>query len=71
MLRKLYLLNLCKDKGNQEAQQFIPLMGYAILHSLGGESIEKNSLTKYCYAYYNLAPGVEIITKYKLGIIFD
>ncbi len=30
-------------KGNQEAQQFIPLMGYTILHTLG-ESIEKNNL---------------------------
>ena len=47
-------------------------MSYVKLYSpLLGESIEKNSLTKYCYAYYNLAPGVEIITNNELGIIFD
>ena len=45
-------------KGNQETQQLLHLMGYAILNTLG-ESIEKNSLTKYYNAHHNLSIGVK------------
>ena len=48
------IMKLIFIEGNQQAQQFIPLMGYAILHALW-ESIEKNSLNKYCNAYNNLS----------------
>jgi hypothetical protein len=47
-------------KGNQEAQQFIPLMGNAILYALG-DSIEKNNLV-YTVMHTTTSPkGVEFI----------
>jgi hypothetical protein len=51
-------VKLLSIKGNQEAQQFIPLMGYTLLHTLG-EIIERNNLIINSNAYYNLPQGVD------------
>ncbi len=45
-------------KGNQEAKQQIPLMGYAIRHTLG-EVIEKNSLKNTVIHSTTTPSGVE------------
>jgi hypothetical protein len=43
-------------KGNPKAQQFIPLMGYTILHALG-EIIEMNNLIINSNPIHNFSQG--------------
>ncbi|MHA2100962.1 MAG: hypothetical protein ACW99A_19995 [Candidatus Kariarchaeaceae archaeon] len=51
-------------KGNQEAQQFIPLMDYAILHTLEGVN-KKGIISRHTIMHTTTSPqGIVIIINY-------